>query len=79
MIWGSNPAEARDLTFLQIVPEWLCSPFSLLFNGHWVLFMGIKQLGSEVDHSPSSSAEIKNEWSYTSILPHGTDRDQQCR
>jgi len=79
MIWGSNPAEARDFSFFQIVPEWLCSPLSLLFNGHWVFFVGIKQLGSEADHSPLSSAEVKKEWSYTSNPPHGTDRDQQYR
>jgi hypothetical protein len=36
---------------------------------------GIKGPGREVDHSTSSSAEIKNAWSYTSIPPlrfHGT-------
>jgi hypothetical protein len=35
----------------------------------WVpesLSMGIKRLGRETDHSQSSSAEVKNEWSYTS-------------
>jgi hypothetical protein len=39
----------------------------------WVL--GVKQLGCEVDHSPPSSAEVKNAWSYTSTPPirlHGT-------
>jgi len=24
----------------------------------------------EADHSPASIAEVKNEWSYTSILPY---------
>jgi hypothetical protein len=28
--------------------------------------LGVKQPGREADHSPPSSAEIKNEWSYTS-------------
>jgi hypothetical protein len=31
-----------------------------------------------VEHSPSSSAEVRNEWSYTStafIFLHGVDRD----
>jgi hypothetical protein len=27
---------------------------------------GLKQLGREADHSPPSSAEVKNSWSYTS-------------
>jgi hypothetical protein len=28
---------------------------------------GVKRPGREVDHSPPSKAEVKNEWSYTSI------------
>jgi hypothetical protein len=30
------------------------------------LSLGVKQLEYEADHSPPSSAEVKNEWSYTS-------------
>jgi hypothetical protein len=29
----------------------------------------LKQLGREADHSPPSSAEVKNAWSYTSAPP----------
>jgi hypothetical protein len=29
--------------------------------------LGLKQPGLEADHSPPSSAEVKNAWSYTSI------------
>ena len=39
---------------------------------------GEKQLGHKVHHSPPSSAEDKNEWSYTSTPPvclPGMDRD----
>jgi len=39
---------------------------------HWVpgaLSQGVKQLGHEADHSPPSSAEVKNMWSYTSVPP----------
>jgi hypothetical protein len=35
----------------------------------WVagaLSLGVKRPGREVNHSPPSSAEVKNEWSYTS-------------
>jgi hypothetical protein len=38
----------------------------------WVpgaLSLGVKRPGSEADHSPPSSAEVKNEWSYTSTPP----------
>jgi hypothetical protein len=30
------------------------------------LFLGVKRPGRESDHSPPSSAEVKNTWSYTS-------------
>jgi hypothetical protein len=39
--------------------------------------VGIKQPGRDVDHSPPSSSEVKNEWSYTSAPPmcfQGVDR-----
>ena len=31
------------------------------------LFPAVKRPGCEVDHSPPSSTEVKNEWNYTSI------------
>ena len=47
---------------------------------HWVpgCFPGIKQPGCELDHSPISSEEFKNEWSCDSPPPirlRGVDRD----
>jgi hypothetical protein len=47
--------------------------------GIGVLLRGLKRLGREVDHSPQSCAEFKNEWSYTSAPPlclHGVQRDK---
>jgi hypothetical protein len=35
-------------------------------NGNRGLFLGVKRPGREADHSPPSSAEVKNEWSYNS-------------
>jgi hypothetical protein len=38
----------------------------------WVsgaLSLGVKRPGREADHSPPSSAEVKNVWSYTSTPP----------
>jgi hypothetical protein len=32
-------------------------------------FHGMKRPGSEADHSPPSSAEVKNVWSYASTPP----------
>jgi len=33
-------------------------------------FLGVKQLGCKHDHSPPSSAEVKNVWSYTATPPY---------
>jgi hypothetical protein len=58
--------------------------FSLLHGVHatlgpthysiqWVLIAftpGVKWLGYEFNHSPTSTAEVKNAWSYTSTLPY---------
>jgi hypothetical protein len=30
-------------------------------------FPGVKRPGREADHSPQSSAEVKNAWRYTSL------------
>jgi len=37
------------------------------FSGYHGSFLGVKRPGRDVDHSPPSSAELKNIWSYTSI------------
>jgi hypothetical protein len=34
--------------------------------GTWDLSLGVKRPGREADHSPPSSADVKNAWSYTS-------------
>ena len=39
----------------------------------WVLgalSLGLNHLECEADHSPPSSAPVKNEWNCTSVLPH---------
>ena len=51
----------------------------LLFR--WVpgFFLGEKQFELEVDHAPPYSAEVKNDWIYTSTPPvclRGVDRDK---
>jgi hypothetical protein len=33
------------------------------------LSLGVKRPGHEADHSPPSSAEVKNAWNYTSTAP----------
>jgi hypothetical protein len=33
--------------------------------GTWIFSLGVKRPGREADHSPQSSAQVKNAWSYT--------------
>jgi hypothetical protein len=43
-----------------------------------MLFLMVKQLRHEVDHSVPSSGEVKSGWSYTSppfVCSHGVDED----
>jgi hypothetical protein len=41
-------------------------PGIFLFTTVSRMALGVKQPGRETDHSPPSSAEVKNVWSYTS-------------
>jgi hypothetical protein len=52
---ASRPAQGATQPPIQWVPEAL-SP-------------QVKRPGREVDHSPPSSAEVKNAWGYTSTPP----------
>jgi hypothetical protein len=51
-------------------PDRLWVPLSLLSNGYRGLPPGIKRPGSEVDHSPPTSVEVKKMWLYISTLPY---------
>jgi hypothetical protein len=62
------PAGARDFSYSNR-PDLLWGPSSLLLDGCWGSFPRAKWLGRDVDHSLSSSAEVKHEWSYTAALP----------
>ena len=48
LIWGRSPAEAKDLSSV-LCHDWLWVQLSLLFSS-WV----------EADHSPPSTAKIKD-------------------
>ena len=67
-VWKlDNPGVMFDL---QHGTRFISSPkASFHYDLQWVpeaVFLGEKRLGREVYHSPSYSAEVKNEWSYTS-------------
>jgi hypothetical protein len=69
-IFGTRKTEMskRSLKFFSSPPrpDRLWGPPSLLFKGYRGFFpQGVKRPGRVVDHSPPSSAEVKNTWSYT--------------
>ena len=75
VVRGSNPD--RSKTVFSETSIWLRGPPSLLFIRNWYSFQEVKQHGRDVNHSPPSKAEVKNEWSYTftpPIAPWGKDR-----
>jgi hypothetical protein len=39
--------------------DWPCGPPSVLYNGYWVSFQGVKWLGCGIDHPFASSADGK--------------------
>jgi len=54
-------------------------PPSLSFNVYWRYFPVVKRSGREVNYSPPSSAEVEDEWSYSSTphtCLHSVDRDK---
>jgi hypothetical protein len=59
--------------------DWLWHPCSLLFKGYPTHFMlGVKWAKCECHHVPPSSAEVKNEWNYssnTAVCLHVVYRD----
>ena len=50
------------------------APPSLLYNGYWFFPGGKVRPGRAADHSPPSTAEVMEEYSYTSTHPLGHNR-----
>ena len=75
-VW--NPWRSRDLYLLQIVQTGCGTHPACYSIGIVVLSLRIKRPEREVNHSPSFSTEVKNQWSYTNIPPiciHGVGRE----
>jgi hypothetical protein len=53
---GSNPGGGE---IFRSRPDRPWGPPSLLYNGYWVSFPGVKRPGRGVAHPPSSSARVK--------------------
>jgi hypothetical protein len=63
---GSNPGRNRRFCFSPKRPEWPWGPLNFPFSRYKGHFPLVKRLLHEVNLSPPSSAEVKNEWSHTS-------------
>jgi len=71
-----TPSQARDFSLLQNISTGSVVHPASYWNGTWVLFW-VMRSGHEADYSPPPSAEVKDEWSYTSTSPlsfHSVDR-----
>jgi hypothetical protein len=71
-------ADARDLLFSKTSTPALAPTKPYIQWVPWFLPRG-KVIGTSSCHSPPSSVEVKNWWSYTSdpsICLHGVDRDE---
>jgi len=63
---GSNCSEGKRLSVLHTCPDRRWGPPSLLHNGCWGSFRGLKRLRLGDDHPPPSSTEVNNYGSYMS-------------
>jgi hypothetical protein len=73
-LWAGRPGSILGRGTVISSSPLLCSdrmssPLSFLTNKYQVLCQGIKRPVREADDSTSSSAEVKNAWSYTSTSP----------
>ena len=52
----SNPGGGK---IFSTYPDWCWGPPSLLYNGYWVSFLGVKQPRLGVEQQPPSTAKVK--------------------
>ena len=57
--WTVRVSNAGDGEIFRTRPYLPWGPPSLLYNGYWVSFLGVKRPGSDVNHPSPSSAEVK--------------------
>ena len=68
VVWGLNPYGAKRMFFLQNFRTCSGNHPTSYSVGIGSSFPGLKRPGLEVYHSPQSSAEVKNDWIYTSTI-----------
>ena len=65
----SSRFEARRRDFIHPSRPSLTTTQLLLHNWRVISFSGVKRPGRGADYQPTSTTEVKNEWSYTSTPP----------
>ena len=60
---GLNLGKSKELFPATKRRDHVCGPHCLLFSGHCVSFPTVRRPKNDADHSPPSSAGIKNKWS----------------
>jgi hypothetical protein len=63
--WVMFQGQARDQFLHQNVQTGTVAHPASYWRGTEGFFFWVQQPGSECDHSPPSTAEVKNEWNYT--------------
>jgi len=75
---GLKFRQEKKIFLISKSPEQLWGPSSLLLNRDWCPFPYVKREGRAFVHSPLSSAQVKNEWTYISTPStffRGLDRE----
>jgi hypothetical protein len=67
---GSSPDRGWEFFSSPPRPDRIWISPNLLSSGYQSSSLGLKRPVCEADHSPPSSAEVKNAWSYTSTPQH---------
>ena len=78
-VWNSNRVRGKGFFSSPNLSEGPWGPPSLLFNEYRASFPGLRRPGSKVNHLHTCTAQVRNEWSYTSTPPtclHGVDREK---
>jgi hypothetical protein len=65
-IRGSNSSRKIEIFIFSELPRPAMGPPSFLLNEYRAYFSAVKRAGCVEYHSPPSTAQIKNEWSYSS-------------
>jgi hypothetical protein len=69
MVWDLHCGHSKGLPLLQTCPYNPWGPTSLLYNGYWRCFLGVKWLQRGIDQPCPFSPKVRNKQRYTSIAP----------